>query len=339
MPQALSRIPRFKPAFWATPRPGFSDRPFGGFGHLHDLKVFYTDQVESAGQVGRGLFDPVLAPILFAGLHLGDQGPQLGAPGRPAPRTRQAALQPQQSFSFTGPESWDFQELTGGQCRRRHNSPVDSDNGTPSGRGDGDWGDGEREMPAPRTVASDPIRLRVGQCLGQPEPNPADLRNENPTPLPGQPLDAVGLGADNPEALVSSGLAPSRPTVRSRIEAGYGPIEVPQRLLLHRLRPSPQPAALGTRLSQLPTLFSKPRWVAAATKRPHPPLLSRQVPHIPRVPALLEQQSFLLRGRCEAVPGHERKAAMSDRQFRDRCSAALLPPVHCQGLGFLRRSA
>jgi hypothetical protein len=78
-------------------------------------------------------------------------------------------------------------------------------------------------------------------------------------------------------------------------EIRHGLGEIPQRLLLHPLGPRRKPSELSSGLGQLPGLLGVPR----RTRPPRPPmqmLLTREIPHIPGVRAML-QQHHLLNGR------------------------------------------
>jgi hypothetical protein len=97
-----------------------------------------------------------------------------------------------------------------------------------------------------------------------------------------------------PESLVHPGFAPRRAAMRSAEKVVHRLGEVPQRLLLHGLRPGRQPIVLGTSGGQLRTLLV----VAgrAATGLPVLLLLDGQVPHVPGMATMLGQRRRLLSG-------------------------------------------
>ena len=112
------------------------------------------------------------------------------------------------------------------------------------------------------------------------------------------------LDRDLPEPLVHTGFAPPRATVCAGEEVAHGLREVPQRLLLHRLTPSPKPPVLGAGLGQLRGLLD-----VAGSLAPRSPillLLNRQIPHIPRIPAMRQQRLLLLADGQQPKPRHTR---------------------------------
>src|SRR5207248_6632378 len=118
------------------------------------------------------------------------------------------------------------------------------------------------------------------------------------------------------ESLVYVPLTAARVAVGASVEVSHRLAKVPQRVLLHILRPGCQPCVLRTRLGEHPRLLD------VARQRPYrPPLLvdvlipvpvypprcrpvglqgaesvqvPRQVPHIPGMRAVFTQDGFLL---------------------------------------------
>ena len=78
--------------------------------------------------------------------------------------------------------------------------------------------------------------------------------------------------------------------------------EVPQRLLLHRLRSSGQPLVFGAGRSQLGTLLVISRRLAAGL--PVLLLLHGQIPHKPGMTTMLGQPGGLLRDGKQSKPAH-----------------------------------
>jgi hypothetical protein len=113
------------------------------------------------------------------------------------------------------------------------------------------------------------------------------------------------LDADLPESFVHPLLAPGRPLVRPGEEVRHRLREITQRLLLHRLRPGPQPPELGAGLGQLPGLLVVVRCPAPSVPGPEAVLLDRQIPHIPGVRAMPEQGGVLLGRGGQTVTRHE----------------------------------
>ncbi|MCW2948815.1 MAG: hypothetical protein JWR24_5532 [Actinoallomurus sp.] len=80
--------------------------------------------------------------------------------------------------------------------------------------------------------------------------------------------------------------------MRTGEEVGHGLGEIPQRLLLHRLRPHRQPPERFTGYGQLATLLP----IARRTRPPQPPmlmLLHRKIPHKTGMRAMLQQHPLL----------------------------------------------
>ena len=95
----------------------------------------------------------------------------------------------------------------------------------------------------------------------------------------------------------------------------------PQRLLLHRLASRPKPPVFGTDLRQLPGLLHIARSLSA--RLPMQLLLYRQIPHIPRVPAVRQQSLFLLRGWQQSKPRHTRTVTATTDNPAPRRAAPL----------------
>ena len=117
-----------------------------------------------------------------------------------------------------------------------------------------------------------------------------------------------------------AGSAPRRAAMRSREKIAHSLREIPQRLLLHGLRPSRQPFVLGAGRCQLSALL-----VEAGRTAPWLPvllLLEGQIPHIPRMAAMVAQHHRLLSGRKQPVSRHPNNANHYHRQVTERRSGA-----------------
>ncbi len=168
----------------------------------------------------------------------------------------------------------------------------------------------EGDMPTPRRIQRHPIRLPVRQGPAAPQPHPTDLRNQDPRPAPVDLLHAQGLRTDDPETLMPSLFAPGRPPMTTGTPVRHGLGEVPQRLLLHRVRTRTQPLERGPSLGQLLTLHHIVRQQLAMM--PVPELLHREVPHEPSLRTMLREQHFLLSCRIQAKPHNRRLTVHSD---------------------------
>ena len=199
----------------------------------------------------------------------------------------------------------------------RSNSPVDSAAATATPRsmpttlpspGPVDRvGDvGERDMPAAGPITGNPVGLDpLRHRPRQPKPHPAHLGHPHPTKTAVQPHDVMRLEPDLPKPFMHTGLAPRRPPVRAGKEVVHGLREIPQRLLLHGLTPGTKPPVRGADLRQLRSLLDIARSLTA--RLPMLLLLHRQIPHIPRIPAVPQQRLLLLRARQQPEPRHIRK--------------------------------
>ena len=161
------------------------------------------------------------------------------------------------------------------------------------------------------------------------EAHPADLGHPHLSEPAIQTLDMMRFHRDLPESLMHTGFAPPRSAVRSAEKVAHRVGEVPQRLLLHRLRPGRQPVVLGAGRGQLSTLLAVAG--CAATGLPVPLLLDGQVPHIPGVATMLRQHSPLLSGRKPPVTRHASNLAGTTDKL-SKGEAALPPPT--KGRGF-----
>jgi nicotinamidase-related amidase len=272
-------------------------------GHGPDMQILDADGVEAARHISGGLFHPVAPAICFAGAQPGNGALGSYAPLRIASRPGQTLLQPQQSFGFTSTKARNTQQLPGRQRRRYRDAAIDANHAAIIGSRDG-LGDGSKsDVPAPRPIPSDAIRLhRVGDVAGPPEPNPTDLRDPYLPIVATQPLEVARFESDLPKPLVPAGLVPRRATVSAVEKVAHRLGEVPQCLLLHRLRPGRQPIVFGAGRSQLSTLVVVIGCVAA--RLPVLLLLDGQIPHKPGMATMLGQYCRLLGIRKQSKPAH-----------------------------------
>ena len=185
-------------------------------------------------------------------------------------------------------------------------------------------------MPAPGPVSSDAVGLHArghGSCPS--ESDPPDLGHPHPSVGPVELFDVVRLEPDLPEAFMHASLTPRRAAMAARKEIPHRLGEVPQRLLLHRVRPGRQPLVFGTDLGQLRRLLVVTR--GAAARLPQLLLLYGQIPHKPRMPAMLQQDHLL--GWCwqQSEPRHTRKVATgtdTKRHCKPARAGIGVPPRH-----------
>jgi hypothetical protein len=298
-------------------------------GHGAHVKGLDADPIEAPRDVSAGLFDPVLASVGLPCLQLRDRQLGAGSPVGAALSAGQALLQHLQPLRLTRGKTGCVQQLPGRQCRRHSNTTVDTHHAPVTRTGDRIRGVGERNMPAASTITGDPVGLHpLWDRPREAKPHPADLGHPYPTEPAVQTLDVMRFDRDLTESLVHTGFAPRRTAVRSAEKVAHRLGEIPQRLLLHGLRPGRQPVVLGAGRGQLSTLLV----VAgrATPGLPVPLLLDGQVPHIPGMATMLRQHRLLLSGRKQTVARHASNVtATTDKSPKEE--AALPPPAKARG--------
>jgi hypothetical protein len=271
--------------------------------HPGNVKVFNANDVEPSRQRRADLLDPVLAAIAGARVELGDGDLHLLTTVGTALTASHAALQAFEPCLFTFREPGARPQFASGQCGRDSEAAVQANDFACTWRRDGLWNDCKRDVPAAYPVTSDAIRPRFRNRTRQSHSYPADLRDVDRCPPPVHLHDPRGLRSDYAESFMQAGFAPRRPPVDPGVEVSDGLVKIPQRLLLHGLRPCSQPTERGSRLGQLPCLPDVTRR-RALVPGPHIPLLERQVPYVSSVSAMLQQPTLLCDRRIHAKPGH-----------------------------------
>ncbi len=294
-----------EPAFLGDARPRLLDGAARGAGHRPHVEGLDPDHVEPPRQVSGGFLDPVLAPIPLTGFQLRDRpfclltamGTALG-PGEPL-------LQHRQPLRLTRGQTGCVQQFTGGQRRRYHNSAVDTHNAAVTRTADRVGDVGECDMPAARPITGNPIGLHpVRHRPRHSKSHPPDLGDPDSTEAAIQRLDVMRFQPDLPKPFMHTGFAPPRLSMRAGEEELHGLGEISQRLLLHRLTSGTKPRVLGAGLRQLRALLHIAGSLAA--RPPVHLLLHRQIPHIPRIPAVRRQHLLLLGSRQQPEPRHNR---------------------------------
>ena len=321
MPPATSADSAVQPTFLSDSHARLIDGAARRAGHRPHIEGLDPDQVESPREVGGGLLHPVLTPIPLAGLQLRDRAFRLFAAVGATLGAGESLLQHLQPLRLTRGQTGYVQELAGGQRGRHGHTAVDADHTAVTWTGDRVGDVGERDMPAASPITGDPVGLHaVWHRARQAKSYPPDLGHPDSTEVAVQPLEVTGLHSDLSKPFVHSGFAPCRAAVRTVEEILHGLCEIPQRLLLHRLTPSTKPRILGARLSELRALLSIV-W-STSTRLPVQLLLHRQIPHIPRVPAMRQQLLLLLRSRQQPKPRH-RRTVTTDTDIPRRSTPAL----------------
>ncbi len=272
-------------------------------GHSTHVQVLDADSVEPARQISGSLFHPITTAIRFAGPHLCNG--QLGS--RPlvgsVPRAGQTLLQSAESLSLPRTKARNTQQLSVGQRDRRRHAAINADDAVITGSRDGFWDGGKSDVPAPRSFQADAVGLhRGGDGAGPPKPHPTHLRHPYPPVAAAEPVEVARFESDLPKSFMGAGLTPRRAPVGAVEKVAHRLREVPQRLLLHSLRPGAQPIVFGAGGSQLGTLLVISRRLT--TRLPVPLLLHGQIPHKPGMTTVLGQRYRLLRTGKQPKPGH-----------------------------------
>ena len=272
-------------------------------GHSTHMQILDTDGVEAARHIGRGLFHPVTAAVCFTGAQPGNRPLGSCPPVRSASRPGQTLLQPPQSLRFTNTKARSTQQLAGGQRRRHRYAAINANHAAVIGSRDRFGDGGKGDVPAPRAIQRDAVRLdRSGDVAGPPEPHPADFRYPYLPIAAAQLFEVARFESDLPKPLMFAGLTPCRAAVGAVEKVAHRLREVPQRLLLHGLRPGCQPLVFGAFRSQLGTLLLVTG--RAAPRLPVLLLLDGQVPHKPGMATMLGQYCRLLSTRKQPKPTH-----------------------------------
>ena len=299
-------------------------------GHRPHVKSLDSDRVETPRDVGRNLFDPVLASVSLTRFDLRDRAFRAGTPVGATLGARQSLLQHLQSFGLTPGQAGNAQQTSGRQRRRHCDATVDTDHAPLSWSSDGARDVGERDMPAAGPIAGDPVGAHAIRHRSRvPKAHPAHLGHPHPTKPAIQPFDVMPLHCNLSESLMHTAFTPPRAPVGSREEVPHGLGEVPQRLLLHGLRAGRQPVVCRAGRGQLSTLLV----VAGCTASGLPVLLllDGQVPHIPGLAAMLGQRRRLLGGRKQPVSRHPGNLT-AHTDTPPKGEAAVTPPAEAGGL-------
>lgn len=272
------------------------DGAAGGSGHVADPEVFDSDEVGGACQFGGRLLDPVLPALSVPGPGPGELSFHFYPPVRPTLGTGQAPLQPQCRSLGRGLERAPVRTR-----RRDRHAAVHADDRPVAGPLDGGRDRGERNVPPPRPVQRDTVRLRIRDRTGASKLHPPDLRNPHTGPAAVDLLDTLGLSVNNPEPLMYAGATPGRALTDPVEELFPCLIEVTQGLLLDSHRPCRKPRDSRSCRGELTRLLHIPR-SRRPPPSPHEPLLQPQIPHEPGIRAMADQPTDLNIGWPQAEP-------------------------------------
>jgi len=280
-------------------------RALGRASHVGDPKVLDPDDVETPRQVRGDLLTPVLPHVSLTCVQPSDGGPHLDAAPGARLAAGQSALQQDDSPLALRGQPGHGQQFPSGQSCGRGDAPVYSHDFVIAGPRNGSGDGGERDVPAASSVEGDAVGLHsIGNGTRPSEPYPSNLGHSHDTNVAGQPTDALRPKSDNPEALMTPGLAPCWSPVSPSKEVLHRLREVPQGLLLHHVAARGQPCEVGASLGQLAALCQVAGRGGTAGS-PVLMLLDGEVPHEPGVCAVLPQEKLLLWSRREPVAGHK----------------------------------
>ncbi len=285
--------------------------------HGPHLQVLDADGVEPTRQIGGELLHPVTPPVCFAATQPRNGQLRSSSPVRSASRPGQPLLQSAQPLGFTSAKAGSVQQLPSRQRSRHCHAAINTDYAAIT-RSRNEFRDGSKsDMPTPRPIQGDAIGLHsAGDVAGPPEPHPSDLRYPHLPVAAAESLDVTLFEPDLPKSFMRAGLTPRRAPVCAIEKVAHRLREVAQRLLLHGLRPSGQPAVFGAGRSQLGTLLVIARRLAAWL--PVLVLLHGQIPHKPGVPTMLGQHCRLLEVRKQPESAHSNNvSATTDNLPKD----------------------
>jgi hypothetical protein len=271
-------------------------------GHRTHLQILDTDGIEAARHIGGGLLHPVPAAIRFTGAQPRDGQRGSRSPVGSAPGPGQTSLQSTQPLRFAGTKASNTQQLPAGQRNRDRHGAIHTNHAAVIGSRDRFRDGGKSDVPPPRPIQRDSVGLHgVGDGAGPAELHPTELGYPYLPIAAAQPRVAR-FESDLPESFMRAGLAPRRATMGAMEKVAHRLGEVPQRLLLHSLRPGCRPVIFGAGRRQLGTLLVVPG--RPATRLPVLVLLHGKIPHKPGMATVFGQYRRLLKARKQPKPAH-----------------------------------
>jgi hypothetical protein len=219
-----------------------------------------------------------------------------------------------------------MQQLPAGQGSRDRHATIHTHHAAITGPRDGVGDHSKSDVPAPRPIQSDAVRLHgVGDGAGPPELHPADLGYPYLSVAAVEPCDVAWFDGYLSESFVLAGFAPRRTTMGTVKEKAHRLGEVPQRLLLHSLRPCRQPVVFRARRGQLGALLFEGGRLA--TWLPVPLLLHGKIPHKPGMTTVLDQYCRLLDTGKQPKPAHINNLGSTTDNKPERREAVFPPPA------------
>ena len=285
--------------------PGTVDGALRRADHIRHPEILDPDRVVLAGDGSGRLLHEVLAPVGRTSMELRQPSfrasASIGAEPTPAERTSR----------FPGVQR--LGRLVAGAVGQRESdgdATVDTHDRAVAGTVQRSRDDRECDMPTPGRIQLHAVGIPFGQRSGTPESFPANLRYQDPGPTAADLFHPQGSWTDDAETFVSTPLAPCWPSMAATPPVRHSLREIPQRLLLHRVRARTQPLGCGTSIGQLPTLRHIVRDMLSMM--PIPQLLYGEVPYEPSVVTRLREQHRLLGRRIHAKPHKPKLVVGSD---------------------------
>ena len=229
-----------------NPNTRLVNRAAGRAGHRAHVERLDSNGVEPVCQIGCGLLDPVAPAVGFARFKSRDGQPGArSAVGAPSRRARHCCSRRSRIRSPRA-QARNTHQLSSGQCCRDCHSAINTDHAAVPRAQDRVRDVGEGDMPTPGPIASDAVGLHTRRYgPGPAEADPANFGHPNPSITLVELLNVARLETDLPEAFMHPSFAPRRTPMGAGEETPHGLREVPQRLLLHCLRPGRQPVVLA----------------------------------------------------------------------------------------------
>ena len=293
--------------------------------HSTYIQILDADGREAARHIGAGLFHPVTAAISFTSAQPGNRQLRSCPPVRTGSRPGKTPLQPPQSLRFTSTKARNIQQVAGGQRRRHRDAAINANHAAVIGSWDRVRDGSKSDVPAPRPIQSDAVRFHgVRDVARPPESYPPHFRYPYLPIAAADPLEVARFESYLPKPFMFADLMPRRAAVGAVEKVAHRLCEVPQRLLLHGLRPGRQPVICAAGRRQLSTLIVVIR--CSAARLPMLLLLHGQIPHKPGMATMLGQYCRLLKARKQPKPAHTKQHRREHRQDLERRNAASPPP-------------
>jgi hypothetical protein len=269
--------------------------------HAGDVQVLDLEDIVAPREIRRGLLDPILPAVPFAGAQSRDGALEPAAAVRAAHGTGQSSLQAQQALGELLAQRGRVEWLALARHHGDDHTAVQANDLAGAGTFDRHRDVREGDVPAAGGVAGDAVALHLRRDLARlPESHPADFGHEDGAPALIQSAQVVRVECDDAKAFVPIALPPGRAVVAAAKEVALGLVEISERLLLDRHAAGRQPRFGGAQFRQLPVQFGVARRVLAGL--PQAPLFQGEIPDEPCLTAGVAEERFLLNRRGQPEP-------------------------------------